>query len=766
MPLQKLELRPGVNRESTSYANEGGFFAGDKIRFRSGYAEKVGGWQNIDPTFTYTFKGVARYLWNWVSTVSQNLLGVGTNQKVYVELGGEYHDITPLGASANLSQNPFTTTSGSKAIQVYAVGHGAGIGTYVTFSGATTVGGVTLNGAFEITDVPGSDSFTIFSTTAAASTVTGGGSLVVAKYDIDAGNAVFTTEVGWGGPPWGGGGWGSASGAGVPMRLWSMFNFGDDLIFAQKNGEIYFWTIDTTTWARGVTLEEKANTQTKWTTTATAASGATTLTVSDITGVNTGAVVTGTGIPAGAYVTTAWDFSNNVIISAATTSSLTASAVSFSYAGRHVPNEVILVVDSPVNDFVISAGSCPYDPTNFSTTFDPLLVRWSDQGNPYEWVPEVTNQSGEQGLSHGSYIVAALNTRQEILIWTNTAIFSMQYVGPPFVWNFSLLDQDISIASQNAAITVNNVTYWMGTDKFFMYTGRVETLPCTLRQFVYNDINYAQLDQVCAGNNEGFNEVWWFYPSANSYVNDRYVVYNYLERIWYYGNLNRSAWSEHSQRQYPMASFSIQTSYLSNAINSSATTIPLLDASTYPNTGTVTIDSEKISYAAVDVSANTLTGCVRGVNNTTAASHDQYTAVSYNAPNQVIYHEVGNDDNSVNPALPIEAYIETSDFDIQDGQSFGYVWRMLPDLNFTGSTVTNPAVTLTVKPRQNSGTNYTTADTPTVTRTATIPIQQYTGQVYTRVRGRQMAFRVDSTDLGVAWQMGMMRIDVRPDGRR
>ena len=261
-----------------------------------------------------------------------------------------------------------------------------------------------------------------------------------------------------------------------------------------------------------------------------------------------------------------------------------------------MPNEVGVTIDSPVNDFVLAGGSTPYDPTEFNTTFDPLLVRWSDQGNPYEWVPEVTNQSGEQKLSHGSYIVAAVNTRQETLFWTDTAIFSAQYVGPPFVWSFSLLDQDVSIASQNSVLTVNNVVYWMGRDKFFMYSGRVETLPCTLRQFVYNDINYDQLDQIVAGANEGFNEVWWMYPSAGSTTNDRYVIYNYLERIWYYGNINRTFWSEHSQRNYPIAAFSVQTAYLATAINSSVTTIAVSDATTYPVAGIVQIDSEKIAY--------------------------------------------------------------------------------------------------------------------------------------------------------------------------
>jgi hypothetical protein len=763
MPLQKVELRPGVNRESTSYANEGGFFAGDKVRFRSGYAEKIGGWQSININGS-TFFGVCRMLWNWISKLNQNLVGMGTSQKVYVEQGGTYYDITPLGNSLTLSSNPFSTTSGSRLVTVTASGHLTAIGTYVNFSGATAVASLTLNGQYEIQSVPNANEFTIYASVTASSTTTGGGSLVIAKFDIDAGNAVYSSGVGWGGPPWGSGGWGSSTGAGVEMRLWSMFNYGDDLMFAERGGEIYFWTIDTTSWSRAVTLEEKANTAIKGTTLGAFASGVTTIVLDDTTGLDTGAVLSGSGIVSGTYVTTAWDFSNSVTISQATNASATLSAISFSYSGQHVPNEVNYIIDSPVNDFVISCGSTPYDPTSFATTFDPLLVRWSDQGNAYEWVPATTNQSGEQGLSHGSYIVTANNTRQEILIWTDTALFSMQYVGPPFVWSFTLLDQDISIASQNAVLTVNNVVYWMGRDKFFMYSGRVETLPCTLRQFVYNDINYDQLSQVAAGANEGYNEIWWFYPSQNSTINDRYVIYNYLERIWYYGNLNRTFWAQHTQRIYPFATFNVQQAYLATSINSSVTTIALTDTSTFPMSGTISINSEKISYAAKD--GNTLTGCVRGIEGTTAGSHEQYAYVTFNVANQIMLHEVGNDDASVSPALPIEAFIESSDFDIQDGQSFGYVWRMLPDLNFTGSTGSSPSVTLTVRPRQNSGSNYTNADSPTVTRTATIPVQQYTGQVYTRVRGRQMAFRVDSNDLGVAWQMGVMRIDVRPDGRR
>jgi len=778
MALQKLELRPGVNRESTSYANEGGFYASNKVRFRSGYAEKIGGWQNITNVTSSqnTYKGVARFLWNYVTTDGLNLMFTGTNQKVYVESGGVYNDITPVRTTTSLTLNPFTTTTGSRSISVNATAHGTSIGTYVSFTGASTLtvsGSQTfvISGAYEVITVPSADTFTIFAPSICVSTVTGGGSHVIATYDITAGNAVYTTQVGWGGPPWSSGGWGSNIPAGVPLRLWSGYNYGNDLVFAERGGEIYYWTKDVSTWAKATLLSTYANTITKFTTAATFTSGATTITVSDATGINTGAVVSGTGIPSGAYVLTSWAGGLTVPISAATTASATITA-SFSYAGRHIPTDTNVIIDSSVNNFSIAMGANPYDPTNFTTTFDPLLVRWSDADAPWEWVPEVTNQSGEQRMSHGSYIVAADNSRQELLVWTDTAIYSMQYLGPPFVWGFTLLDQDISIISQNAARTVNNVTYWMGVDKFYAYSGRVETLPCTLRQYVFGNINQTQAAQITCGHNEGYSEIWWFYPSANSFVNDSYVIYNYLERIWYYGTLNRSAWAEHSLGQYPLVAFSVQTSYLSAAIDNAQTSISLINASSYPESGRVLIDQECISYTGRTTTS--LTGCVRGIPNpqndpptpTTAAAHDIDAQVSFVAPNQILEHERGTNDVSTGTAEAIEAYIESSDFDIQDGQTFGYVWRMIPDLTFAGSTAENPSVMLTVKARQNSGSNYTPADDPTVTRTATIPVEQYTGQVYTRVRGRQMAFRIDSTDLGVAWQMGMMRIDVRPDGRR
>jgi hypothetical protein len=443
---------------------------------------------------------------------------------------------------------------------------------------------------------------------------------------------------------------------------------------------------------------------------------------------------------------------------------LATKATTLGYDGTFVPNTVLQIVASDAQRFTIVMGSNPYDPTDSETTFNPMLVRWSDQENPYQWVPAITNQSGEYALTGGSTIVAARNGRQEILIWTDAALYSMQYLGPPYVWGFNLLMDNTSVISPNSMIVVNTVGYWMGVDKFYMYSGRVQTLSCTLRQFVFNNLNQDQAYQIVCGANEAWNEVWWFYPSLNSNVNDSYVIYNYLEDTWYYGTMNRTAWLDSPLRSFPMGSFSVQNSYLGVALTATATQINLVDGSSYPSSGTVTINSEDITYAGV--SNNILTGCIRGVNSTTAATHVQYSSVLYKPYNQVMYHEDGIDDNSGATPVAIDAYIQSSDFDIGDGHNFGFVWRMIPDVTFSGSTATTPQLTIVVKPRQASGAAYGAPDPNAVINTVAYPVEQYTEQVYTRIRGRQMAFKIESDTVGVTWQLGATRIDVRPDGRR
>jgi len=698
MPLQKLQFKPGVNRESTNYSNEGGWFDIDKARFRSGFPQKLGGWVSISDTSLYTYKGVCRILWNWVTLGFANLAAVGTNQKYYIENGGRYFDITPLRVTATINTDPFATTNGSKLVTVTDTSHGTSAGTFVTYSGASAVAGLTLNGEYEVISVIDGNTYTIVSATAANATTTGGGAAVSAAYQINAGNATYTTGTGWGAGVWSRGTWGSATTVGVAQQLllWSNDNFGENLVFAQRGGEIYYWEVDTSTYPRGILLADAAD--------------------------NAG------------------------------------------YVGDYVPNSTYQVIASGIQRFALAIGSNPYDPADTETTFDPMLVRWSDQENEFDWVPTTSNQSGEQRLAHGSLLVCAEITRQEILIWSDTALYSMQYLGPPYVWGFTVLMDNISIISPQAATTVNNVTFWMGVDKFFSYAGRVETIPCTVRQYVFGDLNKDQAFQIVSGSNEGFSEVWWLYPSADSQSNNRYVIFNYLENIWYYGTINRTAWLDSPLRQFPMAAFSVQNSYLDTAIDSTITSIPLLNASSYPNEGTIIIESEKISYTSNNGSA--LSGCVRGVDGTTAASHAQYVPVTYIAANQLIYHETGVDDGIVNPPLPMESYIQSSDFDIGDGHNFGFVWRILPDITFDGSTATTPTLNMVVKPRQNSGTQYGTPDAPRVERTATYPVEQFTGQVYTRIRGRQMAYRIESTETGVNWQLGTPRIDIRPDGRR
>jgi hypothetical protein len=740
MPLQKLQFRPGVNREGTDYSNEGGWYACDKVRFRSGFPEKIGGWIRLSND---TFLGVCRALWNWVTLSGANLLGVGTNLKYYIELGGEYNDVTPIrvtftNASSPSTANCISTTNGSNVVTINYVNYGGLTNDFVTISGANAVGGIAateINAEHQITYVD-LDTFTFTVNSAATSNVAaGGGNTITMAFQINTGLDTFVVGTGWGAGTWptyiqtsltdpftctspsnvvtvtqashglangnavyfnsisgnvcgiasapfvkafpitvvnanaytfstvigsntyttsnngptGGTvvvstpvapfrGWGTAAdvGIGQQLRLWSNDNFGEDLIIAPRGGAIYYWDASTGVSVRAVELS-------------TLASGST--------------------VPGTSY--TYQDF---------------------------VPNQTNQVIGSAIQRFVITFGSNPYDPTDPVTPFDPLLVRWSDQEDPFMWVPDATNQSGEYRLNIGSTIICAESTRQEILVWSDAAIYSMQYLGPPYIWGFQLLQDNITIMSPNAAITINNITYWMGTDKFFMYSGRVETLPCAIWQFIFDDINKDQAFQVFAGSNEAYSEVWWFYCSQNSNVVDSYIIYNYLERAWAYGTMNRTAWLDSGLRQFPMAA--------------------------------------------------------DGVNN------------------RILYHEANVDDVSGLTPVPIEAYIQSSDFDIGDGHNFGFVWRILPDLTFNGSNVNQPHVTMTVRPRRNSGAPYGIADNPQVASTqnytsrGTYDVQEFDGQVYTRLRARQMSFRIESTTLGVAWQLGTPRIDIRPDGRR
>jgi hypothetical protein len=431
------------------------------------------------------------------------------------------------------------------------------------------------------------------------------------------------------------------------------------------------------------------------------------------------------------------------------------------------------VIGSAVQEFVIAFGANPYVPGNANTTFNAMLVRWSDQANPYQWIPETTNQAGEYTLSNGSFIMGARATRQEILVWTDSAIYSMQYIGAPYIWGFQMLMDNTSVMSPNAMITVNNITYWMGKDRFFMYDGTVKTLPCTLKQYIFEDINQDQSYQVIAGANEGFNEVWWFYvsnSSGNTQI-DKYVIYNYLDNCWYYGTMDRSAWYQTGTVQYPISATAYTNAVFTGSITGNVLTVT---AMTVGSLGVgQTVLGNGVVVGTTIVALGTGTGGV-GTYTVSLGQITSSTQMSTTNGNSILlYQENGNDDQSTAATLPIDAFIQSSDFDIGDGNNFGFVWRILPDINFNSSTCNNPSVTMQLQPRLNSGTPYnTTTDNPQVQSPqnfTTIPaytVNQFDGQVYTRVRGRQMAIRIESNGIGTAWQLGSPRIDIRQDGRR
>ena len=724
MPLQKLQFRPGVNREGTTLANEGGWFECDKVRFRSGYPEKLGGWIQDTGTAEATLQpptgaywGVCRSMWNWNSLSGSNLLALGTNLKYYIQNGpdGQFYDVTPIRDNNTVASNAFTTTDSSTTVTVNDPGHGAITGDFVTISGVGgAVNGIpssALNKEFQITYL-NSNQYNISVGSPATSTGTTGAATFT--YQINTGLSIYTVTTGWGAGAWGGYASGSAT-----------TTLNEDLDSSETAIDVVDASVLTVSGTVVIGTESitysgvSTNTLTGCVRGANGTTATTHLTGAVVTQVTSSFTGWGESASGGvgqqlrlwsqanfgedlifnprggamyywAMNTNPNIFDRGVVMQAGTT-------VNGSLMDSTTPSVANLVLVSDSSRFVIAMGTNDPSGALFSATQDPLLVRWSQQEQFYTWTPAATNQAGDYRLSRGSEIVAAQQTRQEILVFTDAAVYSMQYLGPPYVWGFQIMGDNISIAGPNVVSTANNVTYWMGTDKFYMYSGRVETLPCSLRQYVFDDINFIQSYQFFSGTNEGYNEVWWFYCSANSNVVDRYVVFNYLERTWYYGTMERTYWLDSPLRDSPMA-----------------------------------------------------------------AGYD----------GQLLYHEVGNDDGTTSPASPIEAYVQSSDFDIGDGHNFGLVTRIIPDLTFDGSDVAQPTVTFTVRPRQNPGANYGTSDSPDVNSVnnyanqRTYNVQQFTQYVYVRVRGRQMAFRVGSNDLGVAWQLGAPRLDVRPDGRR
>lgn len=622
MSLKKLLFKPGVNRENTRYTNEGGWYECDKIRFRQTMPEKIGGWVRSS---SFYYLGVCRSLFSWVTTAGQELHGVGTNIKFYVEEGGQYNDITPLKDTTAAGDVTFSATDGSAVLTVDDVGSDGAIGSYVTFSGATSLGGLVtaevLNTEHIITGLVSEDQYEVTLPVVANASDTGdGGAAVIGYYQIDTGEELQTSIVGWGAGPWGAGPWGTGTSGYNPIRRWNQTNFGEDLIFGVATGGIYYWDRSGGVSTRGVLL-----------------------------------------------------------------SSLAASA--------DVPTTHLNLLVSDISRFVFAFGCNDYGVTDL----DSLLIRWSDQELPQYWTPAATNQAGSIRLSRGSAIIAVKQARQEILTWTDTTLYSLQYVGAPSVWGAQVIGENISILNSRAATYASGVAYWMGNGVFYAYDGKVTPLVCDLRRHVFNDINKDQFAQIFAGTNEAFHEVWWFYCSAESTRVDRYVIYNYRDKIWYYGSMERTAWIDNGWDGQPLAA-------------------------TYSN--------------------------------------------------NLVVHEVGIDDGEGMQLTPIAAHITSSQFDIDDGQHMSFVWRVMPDMTFEGSTTATPSATMSLLPLHGSGSGYNSptseggVNNQVLTRSVSVPVEEYTEQLHIRVRGRQMAIKVESDEVGVQWQLGAPRIDLRPDGRR
>ena len=707
MPLKKLTLKPGVNRENTRYTSEGGYYDGDKIRFRQGTPEKIGGWARLS---NETYIGVCRSLWNWVALDFKNYVGVGTNLKFYIEWGGAYNDITPLRTrdyTATLT-NPFTTTIGSASILVSDTAHGAQVGDIVRFTGSTAMGGIPaaeINTQHTIIAPVLADSYTIGAVTPATSAVTGGGT-VTASYILDsfllAANPFNTTN---------------GSPIVVVKDALGGFLENDFVTFSGAttvagltlNGEYQITGVNTTTYS--ITAATNANATTAGGGSAVYASyqiptgAAVAVPVSGWGAGAWGAGVWGVGVSSSASIRL-WaqtNFGEDLIFGpreggiyywdASAGTAQRAVSLSSLPGASDVPIVQHVLLVSDVSRFVFAFGTNDIG----TLTQDPMLIRWSDQEDAANWTPAITNQAGSVRLSQGSEIVSVIQARQEILVWTDTSVYSIQYLGPPFVWGAQLVGSNISIASPNAVAYANGMAFWMGVDKFYMYNGQTQTLNCNLKRFVFDGINRQQLDQVFAGTNEGFNEIWWFYCTGTDTDIGNYVIYNYMEDAWYYGTMARTAWLDNALQQGPLAA-----TYSSN----------------------------------------------------------------------LVVHEQGVDDNETGTTRAIPAYIASAQFDLDDGHQFMFINRVLPDITFRGSTAASPAVTMSLLPLQNSGSGYNDpasvggTNSVAVTRTAVLPVEEFTGQIFTRVRGRQLAFRVESDAVGVTWQLGSPRLDMRPDGRR
>jgi hypothetical protein len=639
MPLSKLQFKPGVNREITAYSNEGGWFDIDNVRFQKGYPEKIGGWQKRSSN---SFLGTCRALHPWVSLARDQYVGVGTNLKYYIDEGGFFNDVTPLRTTTSAGAITFAATNGSSELTVSHSNHGGVVNDFVTYSGAASLGGnitaAVLNQEYYITEVVDTASYKIKARTADTliSDITVDGQLsptLVTANSSDTGNGggsvVGAYQINTGLDI-------GVSGAGWGAGTWSRGAWGSassDLIVTNT---LRLWSHD-----------------------------------------NFGEDLIMNVRDGGIYY---WDETNTLSTRGVDITTLAGSDSAPTVAKQ------ILVSD---RDRHIIAFGC--DTEANPGVQDPLAIRFSSQESLTDWASTATNTAGELRLGSGSEIVTALETRQQILVFTDTTLYSMQFLGPPFTFGVNSLSENITIASPNAAIAVDDNVYWMGRAEFYVYSGAVQRLPCLVRDFVFSDINEEQLDKINAALNTEHSEIWWYYPSANSSEVNRYVVYNYLEQVWYYGSFGRTAWIDRGIFDFPFAA---------------------------------------------------------------------------NADGYIYEHEIGFDDGTTNPTTAINAYIQSSPIDIGDGEQFMLLRKMIPDVDFRDSTALLPDVDITLDVKNVPDGTYSKTETDTFVKTQAASVSARTEQLYFRLRGRQMRFKIASDDLGVTWRLGSPRLDIRSDGRR
>ena len=633
MPLSKLQFNPGVNREVTAYTNEGGWFDSDNVRFQKGYPEKIGGWQKRGSD---TFLGTCRALHPWVTLDRDQFIGVGTTVKYYIDRGGEYNDITPIRLQTSAGAVTFARAQvGSAVLVVTNSNHGALAGDFVTFTGAATLGAnitaAVLNQEYKIDLVVNANSYNI-SAKAAGSLINETPVLVLAA-NGDSGN-----------------GGGSVVGN-------YQINIGLDTVVRSSGWGAGTWSRGT--WGSASTDAIVSNTLRLW------------------SHDNFGEDLLINVRDGGLFY---WDATNGLGTRAVNITTLSSLP--------KIPTVAKQILVSDRDRHVIAFGC---DPESTPGVQDPLTIRFSSQESVTDWETRADNTAGELRLGSGSEIVTAIETRQQILVMTDTTLYAMQYLGPPFTFGVTAISENITIAGPNAAIAVDDNVFWMGRSEFYVYSGAVQRLPCMVRDYVFSDLNENQLEKINVALNTEHSEVWWFYPSADSEEVNKYVVYNYLEQVWYYGSFGRTAWVDRGIFDFPIAANN--------------------DGSLYE-------------------------------------------------------HELGFDDGTTNPASAINAFIQSSPMDIGDGQQFMFIQKMIPDIDFKNSTAILPETNITLDVKNAPDGTYNSSQTDAFVKTQAAAVDARTEQLYFRLRGRQMRFKISSDDLEVTWRLGSPRVDIRSDGRR